>query len=229
MRLLGVVFAGGLSSRMGQPKALLPWPAPGGGEVPLLLRAVHWLQGPCVSVEIAAGAQWGTICKGLPTGSSGPLQVIDDAEPGIGPLGGLVAALERSVALGLDGTLVLACDMPLVEEEDVLPLIERVADGADVALWCVEGYDQPLCAVFGPRAAQAARSALARKARRPVAIFDEIVADGRPLHVERLNPGENSRIRLMNVNTPSDYDLAIRRFHECQGRSASSPSGPDCR
>lgn len=227
MDLLGVVFAGGLSSRMGRPKALLPWPSAEGEETTFIARAVDWLHGPCSAVEVAAGAQWDEIRRFLPAAAS--FRSLPDAEPEVGPLGGLVAALERCAELGLDGTLVLACDMPLVEESDVAPLIRRVAAGADVALWAIDGYEQPLCAVYGPRAAHAGRLALDRKARRPVAIFEAVAADGRSLRVETLIPDENSRVRLMNVNTPRDYDLARRRFHECQGRSASSPSGPDRR
>lgn len=227
MKLLGVVFAGGLSSRMGRPKALLPWPRAAGEDTTFISRAVHWLGGQCTVVEVAAGAQWSEISRTLPEAAGFPF--LEDAEPGVGPLGGLVAALERCVELGLDGALVLACDMPLVEESDVTPLIARLREGADIALWSVDGFEQPLCAVYGVRAAQAARLALDNKARRPVAIFDALAADGRPLRVDRLIPDKNSRVRLMNVNTPRDYDLARRRFHECQGRTASSPSGPDRR
>lgn len=74
--ILGVVLAGGLSSRFGSDKALAEWD---GGN--LLTRAVDQLRGWCDHVVIA-GRQ------------AGPAPCLPDwPRPGMGPLAGIAAAL----------------------------------------------------------------------------------------------------------------------------------------
>ena len=227
---------------MGGDKALLRWPVATssglerieeGQSISLLERAALALDGFCSHVEIATGAgckraslatgEWGTFHDARPgpppPSSSGEAAAAADA----GPLAGLVAALERADSLGLAGTAVLACDMPLVEPADYEPLLERLKAGADVAMWTVEGadgacMDQPLVAVYGPKAHAAARAALDSGARRLVSIADYCAADGRNLRVDRVRATENSSRRLVNVNTPSDYHGAVAAYLHLQPR-----------
>jgi molybdopterin-guanine dinucleotide biosynthesis protein A len=96
---LGAIFVGGASSRMGgRPKGLLVGP----DGLPLVVRLASLLSGvgvPCVLVgEHPAYAHLG-------------LATVADAAAGAGPLGGLVAALERA---GSGVLVALACDMPFV-------------------------------------------------------------------------------------------------------------------
>ncbi|MEL6906800.1 MAG: NTP transferase domain-containing protein, partial [Planctomycetota bacterium] len=104
--------------------------------------------------------------------------------------------------------LVVPCDMPLVTAAELSPLLEAVARGADAAFYRVEDRDQPLCAAYSVRCVRAAHAALERGQRRVVALLDGTGADGRGLRVQRLDPGEKSAGRLMNVNAPEDYDRA---------------------
>ncbi|MEM6567418.1 MAG: molybdenum cofactor guanylyltransferase [Planctomycetota bacterium] len=219
MRLLGAVFAGGRGDRMGQDKAVLPWPDESGGSVALYVRAGRALAGLCERVEVGVGR-----AGRLP---DAPWPTFVDVEDGAGPLAGLVAALERAERDGLDGVLALACDMPLVTEGELRPLLEAVERGADAALWVVDGHDQPLCSVYRTTCAAPARRAFDGGARRPVAIFAEPAADGRLLRLERIHASENSALRLVNVNTTTDYDRALRDASRRGAEGGRAVAGPD--
>ncbi|MEM8713999.1 MAG: NTP transferase domain-containing protein, partial [Planctomycetota bacterium] len=130
---------------------------------------------------------------------------------------GLLASLRRARSLNLDGVLALACDMPFVEPEDLDPLLSGLRGGADVARWIVPDASaepgsaprpQPLVAAYRCTVEDAAEQALARGARRLVAIDEESAAGGRRLRIEGIVAQENSVFRLVNVNTPTDYDAA---------------------
>ena len=75
---LGVVFAGGESRRMGQDKALLPWPSSAGG-VTLMERAARALEALGCAVEVARGSRGAGEDIGRP--------VIHDVVEGAGPVG----------------------------------------------------------------------------------------------------------------------------------------------
>ncbi len=203
---LGVVFAGGESRRMGQDKALLPWPTEAGGSQSLMERAAVLLEGMCGRVEIARGPRGAAAVHGRP--------VIHDVAEGAGPLAGLVAALERAKELESAGVVALACDMPLVRIGEMTPLVEAVAatgDGAcDAAMWVVDGREQPLCAVYHVSCLPAARAAFDAGKRRLVAIFDPAATGGRAAVLKRLHPDEKTSVRLVNLNTVTDYDRVMR-------------------
>ncbi|WP_419825359.1 molybdenum cofactor guanylyltransferase [Sphingomonas sp.] len=92
---LGVVLAGGLSRRFGSDKAL----ALVGGR-PMLDHVIARLRPQCADL-VVAGRQWpGASC-------------IDDLpHPGLGPLGGLAAALAYARGLGHELVLTCGCDLP---------------------------------------------------------------------------------------------------------------------
>lgn len=210
-RFLGVVFAGGASTRMGGDKAVLPWPTEE-GDRPLFARAAHLLGELCDRVEISVG-------PGAPRpaieGERWP--TFPDGIVDAGPLAGLLASLGRAVALGREGVLVLACDMPLVGAQDFEPLVDEIDRGAEAAIWTVpesagdfgtKSWDQPLVGAYSIRGIPAVQAALDSGMRRMVAIEGLPAAGGCPLRLGRVQASQNSSHRLVNVNTPSDYDLA---------------------
>ena len=208
LRLFGAVFAGGRSGRMGRDKAVLAWPAAGGGETTLYERAAETLALVCERVEVSVGTEGRIVDPAWP--------VFLDRLAGQGPLAGLLAALERAEELGLDAALALACDMPLVGATELQPLIDALgegtdgAPGADVALWVVEGREQPLCAAYRTTCTLPVRRAFDGGARRLVSLLDEEAPGGRELRVIRIVAEKNSTCRLVNVNTQTDYDRALR-------------------
>ncbi|MEW6628973.1 MAG: molybdenum cofactor guanylyltransferase [Pseudomonadota bacterium] len=96
--LLGVVLAGGRSSRFGSDKAL----ALAHGR-PLLDHAIDTLR-PVVQDIVISGREWPSV-PSLP----------DRPARSLGPLAGLNAALHHGQAEGYDAILSLACDTPFVD------------------------------------------------------------------------------------------------------------------
>jgi molybdopterin-guanine dinucleotide biosynthesis protein A len=191
---------------MGQDKALLPWPTETGESRSLMERAAVLLEGVCSHVEIARGPRGAGDAPGRP--------VIHDVAEGAGPLAGLVAALERAKDLGAEGVVALACDMPLVETGEITQLLGAVAgthaDACDAAMWVVDGREQPLCAVYSVACLPPARAAFDAGKRRLVAIFDLAATGGRAAVLKRLYPDEKTSVRLVNLNTVTDYDRVMR-------------------
>ena len=121
--ILGAVLAGGKSSRFGSDKAL----AELGGES-LLIRAVDMLSGWCEKVVVVGREQAPAPC--LP----------DRPRAGMGPLGGIAAALYDARDEGYD--LVLTCGVDSVDLPEDLPALlapapAYLADQPVVGLWPV--------------------------------------------------------------------------------------------
>ena len=138
-RPLAVVLAGGLSRRMGEPKALV------------LLGGRPLIAWP-LAAAAAAGLEAVVVAK--PGSALPPLEVPvwDEPEAPSHPLTGLVAALERA-----GGPVVaLACDMPFVSPG----LIARLAAAKGVAAPAGEAFP----ARYEPSALPALRAGLAREA-----------------------------------------------------------------
>jgi molybdenum cofactor guanylyltransferase len=116
---MGVVLAGGASRRMGSPKALLQ-----ASEGTWLERAVARLEGAGASPVLVAGGEPAWV---PPTAS-----YVADGRPGQGPLAGIESAMERSRAQGTASggaasgrwCLVLACDLPRLEGESLVRLLD---------------------------------------------------------------------------------------------------------
>lgn len=128
---VGLVLAGGSSTRMGRDKAMLEV-----GGVSLIGRAARTLAACCREVLVADGGR-GAL--------AGYTSVADGAGrgPAAGILGGAAAAPGRHL-------LVLACDLPLVPAS----LLELLTSESGRADWVVPGHRgllEPLCALYGPR------------------------------------------------------------------------------
>jgi molybdopterin-guanine dinucleotide biosynthesis protein MobB len=132
---LGVVLAGGASSRFGTDKALVRLD----GER-LLDRAVSVLRRVCPEIVVASshpeheGAGW----TRLP-----------DLRPGKGPLAGIETALVHAERAGAAGIVVLACDVSGAEPELFRSLMDELGDAAAIAPFRdgPPGFE-PLCAVY---------------------------------------------------------------------------------
>jgi molybdopterin-guanine dinucleotide biosynthesis protein A len=111
-RVVGVVLAGGRSSRMGRPKHAIVLPD---GHT-MLDRVVGALL-RCVSRVAVVGLSRRDHRRAGPDAVT-----IPDRHPGRGPLAGIHAALTD---LDVEGCLIAACDQPLLDERVLLPLLAR--------------------------------------------------------------------------------------------------------
>lgn len=131
-RAAGAVLAGGASRRFGSDKAEARF---AGERLVDRVRAV--LRG--------AGAGPVAVVGGPRRQDDGAIWV-PDADPGEGPLGGLVTALRWSPR---PWTVVVAVDMPLLDDLTVAAVVERaVARPGHVAAARAEGRLQPTCACW---------------------------------------------------------------------------------
>jgi molybdopterin-guanine dinucleotide biosynthesis protein A len=195
MHVGGVVLCGGRSSRMGRPKAWLPF----GGEA-LLQRVVRRL-GEAVAPVVVVAAP-GQELPSLPS----EVAIVRDPEEGRGPLQGLAAGLAALVGRA-DAAYATSCDAPFLRPAFVRRLIDLLGDHV-VCVPRVGEYHHPLAAVYRVEAAAAAVRLLAEGRPRPVFLFDAVPT--RVVEAEELADVDPNFETLRNLNTPEDYAAALR-------------------
>lgn len=147
MDAVGVVLAGGQSSRMGRDKALLPFAGR-----PLIEHALETLKAAGLSVAIAGAT------PDARAALAAYAPIIRDSERGLGPLAGICAALEST---STQYAAFLPVDMPLLPASLITYLVlrARVSESA-VAVTTVNGIIQTFPAVLDRRVLPAVRAAL---------------------------------------------------------------------
>ncbi len=198
-----IVLAGGQSTRMGRPKALLDWHGS-----TLVRRAVglvaREVDGPVVVVRAAEQE-----LPSLPPGT----ELADDAREARGPLEGMAAGF---AALGdrAEIVFVTGVDAPLLHPAFIRHVIASLQEADDVALPQAHGFPHPLAAAY--RAATV----------RPLiaALLAEDSLGTRPLmrraRVRRLEEAalladpavasHDPELRsLDNLNEPAEYSVAL--------------------
>jgi molybdopterin-guanine dinucleotide biosynthesis protein A len=198
----GIVLCGGQSSRMGRPKAWLPF----AGE-PMLTRVARILGEVVAPVVVVAAPEQEV--PPLPEG----VEIVRDPEKGRGPLQGLAAGLEALHGRA-DAAYLSSCDVPFLKPALVRRLIELLGDH-HVCVPRVEGYFHPLAAVYRTDVAGVANALLVEDRLRPAFLFDEVPT--RIVAAEELadiDPGWQS---LRNLNTPEEYEQALREAGPAQG------------
>lgn len=200
----GIVLCGGKSSRMGLPKATLPF----GPE--LMLQRVLRILGEVVQplVVVAAPSQ---VLPDLPT----DVIIARDEREERGPLEGLFAGLN---ALGdaAEAAYVTSCDVPLLKPEFVSRMIELLGDH-QICVPVEEKFHHPLAAVYRTTVTAVVARLLAANRMRPVFLFDEV--ETRRVPIDQLKDIDPQLDTLMNLNTPEDYWKALS-----QGGYEAQPS-----
>ncbi len=183
---VGVVLAGGASSRMGTDKAVLVVEG-----VPMARRVADALvAGGCTPV-LAVGGDGGRL-------ASLGFEVLPDREPGAGPLGGLATAIVELERRGWSARdlVAVACDLPWLDAATVRRIVEGIDDTtADADVVCARTDRlQPLCALWRASSFAAVREAFDGGERAVRAAWSRLRVVGVPV--------EPASVR--NVNSPSD-------------------------
>jgi molybdopterin-guanine dinucleotide biosynthesis protein A len=180
---------------MGRPKAWLPF----AGEV-MLPRVVRLL-GEAVSPIVVVAAP-GQDVPPLPP----QIDVVRDEEKGRGPLQGLAAGL--AVLRGrADAAYLSSCDVPFLRPVFVRRLIDLLGDHA-ICVPRVGEYHHPLAAVYRVEVAHAVARLLAEDRLRPFFLFEAVPT--RVVGAEELADVDPTFQTLRNLNTPEDYEAALR-------------------
>lgn len=201
--LLGVVLAGGRSSRMGQDKALLEL-LDGTTLLECQLRRLLSLV-PEVVLSVR-DRNYAFLQKRLT--ACGRVRLLPDETDEVGPLGGIASALGKAEREHFAGVLVLPCDMPLITEGLLARLTGFWHEAPETLVTALEessGRVYPLSAVWSVEALPFVRKALVSgdySLRRAV--------DGKYWRTLVLAPEED--VLLANANTPQEWQEIRKRL-----------------
>ena len=191
------VIAGGKSMRMGRDKAFLEL----GGKT-LLRNALAFARAVSSEVKIVGDP--------LKFGEFGA--VVEDIYAERGPLGGIHAALVESRN---ELNLMLGVDLPFLEIGFLQWMISAAnLSPALVTVPRVDGYYQPLVAVYRKGFSVPAAKALAENRNKVDALFSHISV--RVVNEEEMVRHGFSSAMFRNVNTPEDWNLAREEFSRRQ-------------
>ena len=204
----GFVLAGGQSRRMGTDKALVAFDGQ-----PLICRAIDILRAAGLPVSIAGARS--------PLDSYAP--VVHDAEPGLGPLAGICAALKSTSALH---AVFLPVDLPQMPASLVVYLLEHAwITGSTVTLATVNAFPQTFPVVLDRQTLPAFEQELAAGRRGCYSAFRRAAADlGQPiaeLPVEVLV--QSGQVTHPDANPPAYWFLNINAPADLHRASAGSP------
>jgi molybdopterin-guanine dinucleotide biosynthesis protein A len=197
MRVGGIVLCGGRSSRMGRPKAWLPF----GGELmlPRVVRVLRTVVDPVVVV-----AAPGQDVPPLPA----DVTIVRDEIEGKGPLGGLAAGLAALEGKS-DAVYLSSCDVPFLKPAFIGRVVELLAAAA-IAVPRVGAYSHPLAAAYRVSVRDEVLKLLAADRLRPVFLFDAVPT--RVIEPHELGDVDPDFRSLRNLNTPADYEAALREL-----------------
>ena len=184
-----IVLAGGQSSRFGSDKAFLPLQG-----LPLVAWTVHKLAALSDDLIVVTNE------PGRYRPLALPARLVPDDKPGQGALMGLYSGLK---AARNAYALAVACDMPFLS----LPLLRYMlplVDGADLVIPQVDGFLEPLHAIYSKACLPAMARHLDLGERQIIAFFHEV----RIRHVvqEEIDAYDPRHLSFFNVNTPADWE-----------------------
>ena len=191
---IGAILAGGASRRFGSPKAL----ATIGGRT-VIERARDAMHEAGLEPRLITHRPEWFAGLGLPTRG--------DKISGVGPLGGIHAAVEWAAQERRPGALCVSCDMPFLHPGLLRAL---VGGGSEHAVAVPESGGrrgiEPLCAYYPVSCLPQIENHLARGSYRLVDLLDAVPTRRIPL-AEVRRWGEPEHI-FLNLNTPEDHRRA---------------------
>jgi molybdopterin-guanine dinucleotide biosynthesis protein A len=190
----GIVLCGGKSTRMGVPKATLPF-----GDETMLQRVVRLLGSVVNPIVVVAARD-----QSLPALPDDVIVTRDERDER-GPLEGLRAGL-KALPDGVDAAYVTSCDVPLLVPDFVERMIDLLGDH-DIAVMEIDGFRHPLSAVYRRTTLPQIESLLAQDRLRPAFLFDAVRT--RRLQSIDMASVDPDLQTLRNLNTREDYLAAL--------------------
>lgn len=204
--VVGVVLAGGLSSRLGEDKACLRLPRKKYGGTPnagrpgrpadedMLTRTIHLLRACTVDVAVSCRA----------SRDVNPWRRIPDEVEGAGPLGALYSILRAESR----PVLVLSCDLPFMEEGVLRRLLAaREARPGDAVMTTFRqaetGYIEALVSIYEPACRPWFEAAMHRGLRQ----LNLVVPESLRVHITYTR---QEALPFFNINYPVDLEAARR-------------------
>ena len=194
-RVGGVVLCGGRSSRMGRPKAWLPF-----GDETLLQRVVRVLGNVVQPIVVVAAAD-----QELPP-LPPTMRVARDEHDYAGPLAGMGIGL-AALAADADAAYVTACDVPLLRPEFVRTVISALGE-FDAAVPREGEFYHPLAGVYRTSLAPRIAELIGAGRMRPLYLIESVRS--RAIDVDELRACDATLASLRNLNTAEEYQAALR-------------------
>jgi molybdenum cofactor guanylyltransferase len=186
-----VILTGGKSSRMGRPKALLPFD----GE-PLIAHILRGLKKMFAEAVVVAAPE-----QELPTL---PALLVRDEVAYQGPVSGIYHGLK---AAGHDVCFMTSCDAPFLNFALISHLVSQIS-GWDVVVPFWQDRLQPLHAVYRRGVAPLLKEQLERGELRPIFLYDKVRT--RKIHEDEIRRHDPEGLSFLNMNSPEEYDAALK-------------------
>jgi len=197
-----VVLTGGKSSRMGRPKALLPFD----GE-PLIAHVVRALQPMFAEAVVVAAPE-----QELP---ALPTLLVRDEVAYQGPVSGIYHGLKASTK---EVCFVTSCDAPFLNLALISHLLSQISDYDVVVPYWQERF-QPLHAVYRTNCAPLLKDQLERGELRPIFLYDKVRT--RKIPEAEIRGHDPEGLSFLNMNSPEDYDAAVQLWSKQRSNSIS--------
>ena len=189
-----VILAGGSSTRMGQPKALLKF-----GGTTLIERILHQLRPVADDIRIITNKPELYEFLNLP--------LHKDFIPNSGPLAGIFTGLAISEGEPL---LVTACDTPFVTSAYFFFLFEHWTDNMDCLVPKIGNFYEPLVGLYSHRTMPAIEDLLKNGIRKVDSLFGKIRTQTLG-EAELKEFGDLNRF-FRNINDPQEYEAALKEL-----------------
>ncbi|MEA1012268.1 MULTISPECIES: molybdenum cofactor guanylyltransferase [Bacillus cereus group] len=188
-KFAGIVLAGGMSSRFGEPKALASWQGSTFIE--------HILKGMITAMQEVVVISHSDIKERVEQFVQVP--VIEDIPhyKGNGPLAGIVSGMEYIEA---DWYVIMPCDAPNVSKEWFPILLKQTSDEHDAVVPIINGRKQPLLAAYHNRVKEKLYTLLQEEKRS----MGQLLSQCNVKYVAGEDVQANADW-FMNVNTKEEY------------------------
>ena len=192
-KVVGIVLAAGQSTRMGQPKALLPCPPAGRTFV---TQIIHVLREGGVDTIAVIGRVNDPDLRREIAAAVPPVCYVENPSPELGQLSSVLAGVAFAEAQEAAGILVLPVDMPLIRPETVRAALGAFAAGDEPVLRATYqgGHGHPV--IFGAAVFPALRRADPKAGARAVLHED-------PSRVRNFEVDDPGVVR--DFDWPTDY------------------------
>jgi molybdenum cofactor guanylyltransferase len=204
-----IILTGGKSSRMGRPKALLPF-----GNEPLIAHLVRRLERKFKVVVVVAAPD-----QELPPL---PAKVVRDEIAYQGPVGGIYYGLMAAIGTG---AFVTSCDAAFLN----LPLISFLTSrlwNYDVVVPYWQDRFQPLHAVYRRSVVPLLKEQLEHGELRPIFLYDKVRT--RKVGEEEIRRFDSEGLSFFNMNAPDDYAQALMLWQRENSIESSEDAPLSC-
>jgi molybdopterin-guanine dinucleotide biosynthesis protein A len=189
----GFITAGGRSSRMGTDKAWLEIEGQ-----PLIERTLASVRAVTSNVAIIANTErYGSL--GVP--------VFADTYQGVGPLEAVRVALSNTQT---NRILLVACDLPFLTPALFRFLLSIPSTNQAIVPLSPDNQLEPLCAIYCKDSLGAVENLIEHGLRKMAKLFEKVPT--RFVEFQEIRELEGAHLFFENINSPEDYDRALRRF-----------------